>query len=76
MRTVGENRLHTDSRVLDIIAAAIQTSAIDDPSLDNGELRPAVQLNNEDSWHLARTAVKAIEDAGFVIVLREKERLA
>jgi hypothetical protein len=61
----------TDGRILDIIASALQTAAIDDPRMDSGEMRPAVRLNNEESRHLANAAVNAIEAAGFIIVPRE-----
>ena len=63
--------MFTDSRVLDIIASALQTAAIDDPLLDSGKTRPAVRLNEEDSRHLAQAAVQAIESAGYIIVPKE-----
>lgn len=57
--------------MLDIVASALQTAAINDPRLDNGGMRPPVPLSNEDSRHLARAAIHAIESAGFLIVLKE-----
>jgi hypothetical protein len=66
--------LPTDSRVLDIVGSAIQSSNIDDPRKDSGQMRDQVYLSNEDSRHLAQAAIQAIESAGYVILRKEKVR--
>jgi hypothetical protein len=34
-------------------------------------MRPAIRLNEEESRHLARAAIHAIESAGFVILMKD-----
>jgi hypothetical protein len=63
----------TEAKIIRIMRDAISTANIDHPNMPQGTIREQIIRSSEESDHLAKAAMAALELAGFEIVPKVKD---